>query len=368
MGAIAAASPARGGFRCTTSRTYGTTAQAPVCRRTARRRCGSDPRAGAGSSTSVRVRPDTSLRIAGPRRAAGRGRTGVRRYSGIGSLGGRSRDRAGRPGLRAVSRCARRSDRALANGDGVSRSCSSTGSTGLLRRMGTMFSQSGMAALRNVLPGPGTRGGPCGRSGAGERINEFFGPTATLLEWFVVASAVPPGGRAVAGRPIAFQLFVFLALVLDALAIAGQVMVGRALGAGRPSEAADAGATDRVVGGCGPASPTCWRCRPLRQAVHLDGRARRGGRSGLVPAASRPARRCSPWRDRSAPAHPPRCGRRGPPRGPSCRSSLAGADGGKASASTWIVSDPPRPRLRRRGTSPDRVVRARRPVTLVRWP
>ena len=40
------------------------------------------------------------------------------------------------------------------------------------------------------------------------------------------------GRRALGAHQIAFQLFVFLALVLDALAIAAQVMVGRMLGAG----------------------------------------------------------------------------------------------------------------------------------------
>ena len=40
------------------------------------------------------------------------------------------------------------------------------------------------------------------------------------------------GEDSLAAHLIAFQLFVFLALVLDAVAIAGQVIVGRALGAG----------------------------------------------------------------------------------------------------------------------------------------
>ena len=35
---------------------------------------------------------------------------------------------------------------------------------------------------------------------------------------------------ALAANQVVFQLFIFLALVLDALAIAGQVMIGRALG------------------------------------------------------------------------------------------------------------------------------------------
>ena len=67
--------------------------------------------------------------------------------------------------------------------------------------------------------------------------------TGALLGSFVVATAVLArvGEPSLAAHQIAFQLFVFLALVLDALAIAGQVMVGRALGAGDAAGAADAG-------------------------------------------------------------------------------------------------------------------------------
>ena len=58
--------------------------------------------------------------------------------------------------------------------------------------------------------------------------------TTALLGSFLVASAVLAriGTAPLAAHQIAFQLFVFLALVLDALAIAAQVMVGRMLGAG----------------------------------------------------------------------------------------------------------------------------------------
>jgi putative MATE family efflux protein len=67
--------------------------------------------------------------------------------------------------------------------------------------------------------------------------------TGALLGSFTVASAVLAriGEPSLAAHQIAFQLFVFLALVLDALAIAGQVMVGRALGAGDAAEALEAG-------------------------------------------------------------------------------------------------------------------------------
>lgn len=58
--------------------------------------------------------------------------------------------------------------------------------------------------------------------------------TGSLLLAFGIGSAVVAraGDAPLAANQIAFELFVFLALVLDALAIAGQVLVGRALGAG----------------------------------------------------------------------------------------------------------------------------------------
>jgi putative MATE family efflux protein len=66
--------------------------------------------------------------------------------------------------------------------------------------------------------------------------------TTALLGSFLVASAVLAriGPASLAAHQIAFQLFVFLALVLDALAIAGQVMVGSMLGAGDAAGAREA--------------------------------------------------------------------------------------------------------------------------------
>ena len=62
------------------------------------------------------------------------------------------------------------------------------------------------------------------------------------------------GAPSLGAHQIAFQLFVFLALVLDAIAIAGQVMVGRMLGAGDADGArAAAVPDDRLVG--------AWRAR-----------------------------------------------------------------------------------------------------------
>jgi len=58
--------------------------------------------------------------------------------------------------------------------------------------------------------------------------------TTALLGSFLVASAVIAriGPASLGAHQIAFQLFGFLALLLDAIAIAGQVMVGGMLGGG----------------------------------------------------------------------------------------------------------------------------------------
>jgi putative MATE family efflux protein len=68
-----------------------------------------------------------------------------------------------------------------------------------------------------------------------------------LLAAFTLASAVLAHRNAASlgAHQIASQLFLFLALVLDAIAIAGQVLVGRLLGAG--DEAAALGAARRMI-------------------------------------------------------------------------------------------------------------------------
>ena len=72
--------------------------------------------------------------------------------------------------------------------------------------------------------------------------------TGALLLSFALASAVAArmGVASLGAHQVAFQLFVFLALVLDAIAIAGQIMVGRALGAGDAISAYDA--ARRMIG------------------------------------------------------------------------------------------------------------------------
>jgi putative MATE family efflux protein len=77
---------------------------------------------------------------------------------------------------------------------------------------------------------------------------EIFVRTAALYASFVVASAVLAriGTASLAAHQIAFQLWTFLALVLDSVAIAGQVIVGRTLGAGDVDAAV--GASRRMIG------------------------------------------------------------------------------------------------------------------------
>jgi putative MATE family efflux protein len=71
----------------------------------------------------------------------------------------------------------------------------------------------------------------------------IFVRTTALMSSFVLAGAVATrfGDASIAAHQVAFQLWVFLALVLDSLAIAGQIIVGRELGAGRREAAYGAG-------------------------------------------------------------------------------------------------------------------------------
>ena len=71
-------------------------------------------------------------------------------------------------------------------------------------------------------------------------IGKFiFARTVALMSSFILAGAVVArlGDAPLAAHQVAFQLWIFLALVLDAIAIAGQIIVGRELGAGRADAA-----------------------------------------------------------------------------------------------------------------------------------
>jgi putative MATE family efflux protein len=72
----------------------------------------------------------------------------------------------------------------------------------------------------------------------------IFVRTAALMSAFTLAGAIVTrfGDASIGAHQIAFQLWLFLALALDAIAIAGQVLVGRALGAGDAKRAYEASA------------------------------------------------------------------------------------------------------------------------------
>jgi putative MATE family efflux protein len=72
---------------------------------------------------------------------------------------------------------------------------------------------------------------------------DLFVRTGSLLGSLAIATGVASrmGAVALAAHQIAFQLWSFLALVLDAIAIAAQAMIGRMLGAGAAGDARAAG-------------------------------------------------------------------------------------------------------------------------------
>ena len=89
--------------------------------------------------------------------------------------------------------------------------------------------------------------------------------TGALLAAFTLASAVLARESARPRSPPTrsrFQLFIFLALVLDAIAIAGQVLVGRMLGAGDADGRAGGRAADDRLVAASSASSSRWRCSP----------------------------------------------------------------------------------------------------------
>ena len=113
---------------------------------------------------------------------------------------------------------------------------------------GTAIAQLGMGAafivviLRRLQPGEARV-----RLALARRVltlgKWIFIRTTALMGSFVLAGAVATrfGDASIAAHQIAFQLWIFLALVLDSVAIAGQIIVGRELGAARRDEAYGAG-------------------------------------------------------------------------------------------------------------------------------
>ena len=114
---------------------------------------------------------------------------------------------------------------------------------------GTAIAQLGMGAAFVFVVLRGLRGSDVRpRPALARRVLSLgkwiFIRTTALVSAFTLAGAVATrsGEEAIAAHQIAFQLFFFLALLLDSIAIAGQIIVGRELGAGRTERAYDAGA------------------------------------------------------------------------------------------------------------------------------
>jgi putative MATE family efflux protein len=103
---------------------------------------------------------------------------------------------------------------------------------------GTAIAQAGMgiAFARDLLrPNAGSRRPSLQEMRPMVRVGrQIFVRTAALYASFLVAASVLArmGDAEIGAHQIAFELFIFLALVLDAVAIAGQVIVGRMLGSG----------------------------------------------------------------------------------------------------------------------------------------
>ena len=100
--------------------------------------------------------------------------------------------------------------------------------------LGTVIAQLGMGAAFVAVIWPLPRPQPALMRPLARVGAEIAVRTAALYISFIVASAVLAriGKASLGAHQIAFQLFNLIALVLDALAIAGQVMVARLLGAG----------------------------------------------------------------------------------------------------------------------------------------
>jgi putative MATE family efflux protein len=111
---------------------------------------------------------------------------------------------------------------------------------------GTVIAQVAMGLAFVVVMWPGLRGRLRFDRPLMQRLltlgRHIFVRTASLYAAFVAAGAVAArfGDPSLAAHQVAIQLWIFLALLLDAVAIAGQVIVGRMLGAGDRDGAYDA--------------------------------------------------------------------------------------------------------------------------------
>jgi putative MATE family efflux protein len=111
--------------------------------------------------------------------------------------------------------------------------------------LGTVIAQTGMAAATTVVVARGARRegasllpDPAGLRASGAASAALFVRTLAIRVYLLaaVAWAAASGTVALAAHTVAITIWGFLALVLDAVAIAGQPLVARGLGAGDTAE------------------------------------------------------------------------------------------------------------------------------------
>jgi putative MATE family efflux protein len=143
--------------------------------------------------------------------------------------------------------------------------------------LGTVIAQLAMGAAFVKVVWPLPRPSPRAMRGLARVGAEIAIRTSALYVSFIVASAVLAriGKASLGAHQVAFQLYNLLALVLDALAIAGQVLVGRMLGAGDGEGAYEAGRRLTLLslaGGCVAAAVLAALYGPLPHLFTSDPR------------------------------------------------------------------------------------------------
>jgi putative MATE family efflux protein len=143
--------------------------------------------------------------------------------------------------------------------------------------LGTVIAQLGMGVAFLAVLWPLPRPRPRQMRGLAGIGVEIAVRTSALYVCFIVATAVLArvGKASLGAHQIAFQLYNLIALVLDALAIAGQVLVGRMLGAGDGAGAFVAARRLTVLsiaGGCVTAIALAALYGPLPHAFTSDPR------------------------------------------------------------------------------------------------
>lgn len=174
---------------------------------------------------------------------------------------------------------------------------------------GTVLAQTGMAAAYLVVVVRGARReraslrpDPAGIRACAKAGGPLMVRTLSLRAILMIATAVAAGlgDDEIAAHQIAMTVFLFIAFALDAVAIAGQAIIGRYLGA-EDVPGARAATRRMIEWGSAPAwCSACWWCWPGRCTYRCSPRTRRSGPSSTPScccsrSASRSPAWCSCW-------------------------------------------------------------------------